>query len=59
MSKIILDNSNNTAVTNNESNLSSDNIELKKQAADEFAVAFPEWNLVPPFQVIKRVRRSL
>lgn len=31
---------------------------LKDLSDNDFAAAFPEWDLVPPLQVIKRVRRG-
>lgn len=42
------------AVKNSEVGNKKDNNE---KAADEFAAAFPEWDLVPPAVVVKRVRR--
>lgn len=58
MSKIILENDNKNNVLTNDTNKISD-LESSKQIVDEFASAFPDWNLVPPLQVIKRVRRSI
>lgn len=60
MSKIILDNdNNNAAIMNNENNFSFQDDGIEKRVFDEFKIAFPEWDLVPPSQVVKRVRRSL
>lgn len=58
MGKIILNNSNNNEFTSSYDNKNTDS-RLNAQEKDEFAGAFPEWDLVPPLQVIKRVRRSL
>jgi hypothetical protein len=59
MSKVIINNEYNTPEIEKEAGPSPDNCEKLNQQIDEFAAAFPEWNLVPPMQVIKRVRRSL
>lgn len=60
MGKIILDNSGNHEFASNCDKKNADgNSQLHVQGKDEFAGAFPEWDLVPPLQVIKRVRRSL
>lgn len=60
MGKIILNNSNNNEFVSSCDNKNADgNSQVNVQGKDEFAGAFPEWDLVPPLQVIKRVRRSL
>lgn len=60
MGKIILNNSNNNEFASSRDNKNADgNSRLNVQETDEFAGAFPEWDLVPPLQVIRRVRRSL
>ncbi len=64
MARIILENNDsnandNAAVLNDEHISVKMENEVKEPVVDEFAAAFPEWNLVPPLQVIKRVRRGL
>lgn len=60
MSRIIINGNN-----NNENEIPANNAvsaglsEQRQPVIDEFAASFPDWNLVPPLQVIKRVRRSL
>lgn len=52
-----MENQNNNEIVNERKssieNQSNNNIE------DQFASALPEWNLVPPAIVIKRVKRSI
>ncbi|GFP77428.1 hypothetical protein bsdtw1_03556 [Clostridium fungisolvens] len=31
----------------------------KTESVDEFAASFPEWDLLPPAIVVKRVRRNI
>lgn len=59
MGKIILNDSNNNITSSCENNSLNEKGQTKKQEKDEFAGAFPQWDLLPPLQVIKRVRRSL
>lgn len=70
MSRIILDSENNNnsienVDTKNNENTDERNLNLtgsfneKSLITDSFATAFPEWNLTPPMQIIKRVRRGL
>lgn len=58
MSRIIINNDNEKEILANNAN-SSGLSEPKQPVVDEFAASFPDWDLVPPLQVIKRVRRSL
>ncbi|WFR58367.1 hypothetical protein QA584_04670 [Anaerocolumna sp. AGMB13025] len=69
MSRIILEDNSNNGIETDKMEEMKNKIEEKpvtekynrgsQPITDEFAVAFPDWNLVPPLQVIKRVRRSL
>lgn len=51
--------SNNTTLIGDKNTSLEEEQKLDSTNADEFAAAFPEWDLVPPLQVIKRVKRSL
>ncbi len=57
MGRIILENDV-TVVEEKKEEINQRTENLKKDN-DEFANAFPEWNLVPPSVLIKRVRRTI
>ncbi|WP_313341500.1 hypothetical protein [Lacrimispora sp.] len=59
MGKVLLNNNSNEHVLGCNDKSPIANNQVKALEKDEFAGAFPEWDLVPPLQVIKRVRRTL
>lgn len=60
MGKIIFENNNTAEVESaGESKIIDKGNPVNVSKQDDFAGAFPKWDLVPPLQVIKRVRRTL
>jgi len=53
-----MENQNNNEIVN-ERKTSIENHSNNNNIEDQFASALPEWNLVPPAIVIKRVKRSI
>ncbi|GAA0725304.1 hypothetical protein GCM10008905_20440 [Clostridium malenominatum] len=49
---------NRNVMKNTEVNKDSDNNKMES-TTDDFAAAFPEWDLTPPAVVVKRVRRGI